>query len=186
MIFRLVSAKSKNWAEIWVKPFFLQKFDLSVPVRQFIIFEIFISLYLLKKFFSQAVLADLNKILLTICFHNFFYHFSEPLKNWRRPRRQPQNLKLPLLHLRLRLPQRHRRLPSQCKRPHLVLEASDKVSGFFLIWKWMRIKKSLWKLIYKSVMIVLFHKVRTSALLITDPTPQPMTSTATMAAAAVS
>lgn len=39
---------------------------------------------------------------------------------------------------------------------------------------------------YKSVIIVLFHKVLTSALLITDPTPQPMTSTATMAAAAVS
>ena len=45
MIFRLVSAKSKNWAEIWVEPFLPQKFDLSVPVRQF---EIFISLYLLK------------------------------------------------------------------------------------------------------------------------------------------
>merc|ERR1711879_350625 len=51
--------------------------------------------------------------------------------------------KAALLHLRLRLPQRHRRLPSLCKRPHLVLEASDKVYGFFLIWKWMRIKKSL-------------------------------------------
>ena len=66
MIFRLVSAKSKIWAEIWVKPFFLQKFDLSVPARHFIIFEIFISLYLLKKNCSQAVLADLNQILQTI------------------------------------------------------------------------------------------------------------------------
>ena len=48
----------------------------------------------------------------------------------------------------------------------------------------MRIKK-VYENLYKSVMIVLFHKVRTSALLITDPTPQPMTSTATIAAAAV-
>ena len=39
---------------------------------------------------------------------------------------------------------------------------------------------------YISVFTVLFYKVRTRALLITDPTPQPMTSTATMAAAAVS
>ena len=134
MIFRLVSAKSKIELKFESNLFFFKSL-ISVFQYDILIFEICISLYLFKKtFFSHAVLADLNLILQTICFHIFFsfYNFSEPLKNWRRPRRQPQNLKLPLLHLRLRLPQRHRRLPSLCKRPHLVLEASDKVYGFFL------------------------------------------------------
>ena len=91
MIFRLVSAKSKNWAEIWVKPFLLQKFDLSVPVRQFIIFEIFISLYLLKKF-SQAVLADLNQILQTVCFHIFlsFFRAAKELKKTTKATTKPK------------------------------------------------------------------------------------------------
>ena len=181
MIFRLVSAKSKR-AEIWVKLVFSKvwsqcsstTFSFLKLIKKYILF--------LKK--SSRVRAACKLLSLgwfepnisnNMFSHFSFYHFSAPLKSWRRPRRQPQRRLHPLLHLRLKLPQRHRRLPSLCKRPHLVLEASDKVDAN---------KKSLWKLIL--VITVLFYKVRTRALLITDPTPQPMTSTATMAAAAVS
>ena len=72
MIFRLVSAKSKIELKFESNLFFFKSL-ISVFQHDILIFEICISLYLFKKeFFTHAVLADLNLILQTICFHIFF------------------------------------------------------------------------------------------------------------------
>ena len=76
MIFRLVSAKSKIELKFESNLFFFKSL-ISVFQHDILIFEICTSLYLFKKtFFSHAVLADLNLILQTICFHIFFFFLS--------------------------------------------------------------------------------------------------------------
>lgn len=80
MIFRLVSAKSKIELKFESNLFFFKSL-ISVFQHDILIFEICISLYLFKKeFFTHAVLADLNLILQTICFHIFFLSFFRAAK----------------------------------------------------------------------------------------------------------